>query len=81
VATIGHPITELESGDPCFFADTLCDDTIDILDAQRVLTAFRSQPGDCRFNSDLDVVPDQTINVLDVQSVLNRLGESAPFDP
>ena len=81
IPTIGFPITELEVPDTCFFADTFCDDTIDIMDAQRVLTAFTAQPGDCRFNSDLDIVADQIINVLDVQSVLNRFGESAPFSP
>jgi hypothetical protein len=77
---LGGPITQLESADLCFFADTFCDDTIDVLDAQRVLNAFGGQPGDCVYNSDLDIVLDQDINVLDVQSVLNRLGESAPFN-
>jgi len=77
---LGQPITEVETGTDCFFADTECDDTIDILDAQRVLNVFASQSGDCAFNPDLDIVPDQTINVLDVQSVLNRFGESAPFN-
>jgi hypothetical protein len=81
ISTIGFPITELEIPDACFFADTFCDDTVDILDAQRVLTAFGGQSGDCAFNSDFDIVPDQVINVLDVQSVLNRFGESAPFSP
>jgi len=77
--TLGAPIVELEAGDPCFFADTECDDTIDILDAQRVLNAFDSQSGDCRFQADLDIVADQEIDVLDLQSVLNRFGQSAPF--
>ena len=77
---LGGPITQLESADVCFFADTFCDDTIDVLDAQRVLNAFGGQSGDCRYNSDLDLVVDQDINVLDVQSVLNRLGQSAPFN-
>ena len=77
---LGGPIAQLESADVCFFADTYCDDTIDVLDAQRVFNAFGGQPGDCLYNSDLDLVLDQDINVLDVQSVLNRLGESAPFN-
>lgn len=81
VDTIGFPITEVEIPGPCFFADTLCDDTIDVLDVQRVLNAFNSQPGDCSYNSDFDIVADQAINILDVQSVLNRLGETAPFNP
>ena len=80
-ATISTSIPEAELALPCFFADTLCDDTIDILDAQRVLNIFSSQPGDCRFNPDLDIVADQQINILDVQSVLNRFGQSAPFPP
>lgn len=78
---IGVPIVEIERGGSCFFVDTMCDDTIDILDAQRVLNAFGASPDGCRFNPDLDVVADLIINVLDVQSVLNRLGENAPFDP
>ena len=77
---LGETIVELESGSACFFADTECDDTIDILDAQRVLNSFASQLGDCSFNDDLDLVTDQVINILDVQSVLNRFGESAPFN-
>jgi len=77
----GAPITEAERPDLCFFADTYCDDTIDILDAQRVLNVFGGRPGDCKYNTDLDIVTDQVIDVLDVQSVLNRFGESAPFNP
>lgn len=80
VSTLGQPIVELEIGDPCFFADTECDDTVDILDVQRVLNAFDSQSGECAFNADLDIVPDQRIDILDVQSVLNRFGEMAPFN-
>jgi hypothetical protein len=81
IPTSGAPITEAELAEACFFADTLCDDTIDILDAQRVLNAFGAADGTCSFNPDLDIVADDVINVLDVQSVLNRFGESAPFDP
>lgn len=73
------PITELETPDRCFFADTVCDDTVNILDAQFVLNAFGSTLGECAFNPTVDVVEDGVINVLDVQSVLNHLGLSAPF--
>lgn len=80
ISALGVPVTDLEFPDSCFFTDTFCDDTIDILDAQRVLTAFGSQPGSCAFNPDLDIVADQVIDILDVQSVLNRFGQSAPFN-
>jgi hypothetical protein len=80
-ATLGRRITEIEAPEPCFFADTVCDDTVNILDAQRVLNIFGSASGACEFNPDLDVVPDGTIDILDVQSVLSRFGESAPFGP
>ena len=79
--TLGVRITELENPEPCFFANTVCDDTINILDVQRVLNFFGTDVGECRFNPDLDIIPDGTINILDVQSVLNRFGQSAPFDP
>ncbi|GAF97270.1 unnamed protein product, partial [marine sediment metagenome] len=80
-ATLGHRVPRLRDPEPCFAADTVCDDTINILDAQRVLNVLRSKLGECRFNPDLDIVPDGTINILDVQNVLNRFGEEAPFDP
>lgn len=75
---LGTPISEVEAGDACFFADTLCDGVIDGLDAQRVLAAFGGVPGACTFNPDLDIVADAVIDVLDLQSVLNRFGQSAP---
>ena len=74
-------ITEVEAAVPCFFADTVCDNTINILDAQRVLNIFNRMRGQCAFNPDLDIVADNTINILDVQRVLNRFGQSAPFPP
>ena len=74
-------VTELKSPSECFFADTVCDDTVNILDAQRVLNVFSRTKGQCAFNSDLDIVADNVINILDVQSVLNRFGQSAPFSP
>ena len=75
------PITEVESPVKCFFADTVCDNTVNILDAQRVLNIFGRTRGQCAFNPDLDIVTDNVINILDVQSVLNRFGQSAPFPP
>jgi len=77
----GTRISELEEPEPCFFADTVCDGVVNILDAQRVLNVFGATLGECAFNPDLDIVEDGVINVLDVQSVLNRFGESAPFGP
>ena len=73
------PITELKTPSQCFFADTVCDDTINVLDLQFVLNAFSSTLGQCSFNPDLDIVADSVINILDVQSVLNRFGQQAPF--
>ncbi|MEE8147570.1 MAG: hypothetical protein V3T24_08205 [Longimicrobiales bacterium] len=78
---IGRRLSEVESPAECFFADTVCDDTVNILDAQRVLNVFGRELGECAFNPDMDVVADGSINILDVQSVLNRLGQSAPFGP
>jgi hypothetical protein len=76
------PISELEQLTDCFFADRVCDNTVDILDVQFVLNAFDENAGTCRYNDYLDIAPpsgDGTINILDVQAVLNRFGESAPF--
>ncbi len=78
---LGTPITELELPEPCFFADAVCDDTVNILDAQRVLNILGATTAECSFNPDLDIVGDGVIDILDVQSVLNRFGESAPFAP
>lgn len=78
---IGAPITELEPPAPCFFADTVCDATVNVLDVQRVLNAFNRVRPSCAFHPDLDIVADGVINVLDTQSVLNRFGQSAPFPP
>lgn len=72
-------LSELETPTACFFADTVCDDRVDILDVQRVLNLFNKNCGACQFNADLDIVDDCTINILDVQSVLNRFGQSTPF--
>ena len=72
-------ITEVEDAASCFFADTVCDDSVNILDFQFVLNAFNRTLGECAYNPDLDVVADNVINILDVQSVLNRFGQSAPF--
>lgn len=81
VATLGVSFSELEELTSCFFADTVCDDRVDILDVQRVLNQFNQACGGCQFNGDLDIVEDCAINILDVQSVLNRFGQRAPFTP
>ena len=75
------PITELESPAACFFANTVCDDAIDIRDVQRLLNIFGRTLGECRFNPDMDIVIDGAIDIRDVQSVLNRFGEERPFLP
>ena len=81
IPAVGSPITEVETPVLCFFADVLCDDTVNVLDVQRVLNFFDRTAGNCSFHPDLDIVVDGVINILDVQSVLNRFGESAPFTP
>lgn len=79
LTAVGEPLafTALAS---CFFADTVCDDTVDVLDFQFLLNSFGSTTGECGFSPDLDIVVDDTIDVLDMQSILNRFGESAPFN-
>jgi hypothetical protein len=78
VAQIGRRLTELEAPAPCFFADVVCDGTVNILDAQRLLNVFGAVDDECAFNPDFDIVADGVVNILDVQSVLNRLGQAAP---
>lgn len=73
------PITELRTPAGCFFADTVCDDEVNVLDLQFVLNAFNRTLGECGFHPDLDISVDNVINILDVQSVLNRFGQQAPF--
>lgn len=75
------PMTELETAQPCFFADTVCDDHVNTLDIQRVFDVFNAVAPACAFHHDLDVVQDGVINILDVQRVLNRFGDNAPFVP
>ena len=72
-------ITELESPTSCFSADTICDDTVNVLDVQFVLNSFNSTPGDCAFNPQVNTISDNAINILDVQQVLNHFGDNAPF--
>jgi hypothetical protein len=74
-------MTKLAIAPRCFFADTVCDDRVNILDVQRVLNVFNAGQQDCAFHPDLDTVGDAVINILDVQRVLNRFGEQAPFLP
>lgn len=64
----------------CFATDTVCDDTINILDVQFVLNSFNSVGGDCEFNPDHDLVLDNAVNGQDVQQVIDRFGDNAPFD-
>jgi len=77
----GPALTEAVTPVPCFFADPVCDDVVDILDVQWVLNRLGRVLGECGFHPDLDVVTDNAIDILDVQGVLNRFGESAPFVP
>jgi hypothetical protein len=72
-------ITELKTPPKCFFADTVCDDEVNVLDFQFILNSFSRTLGECGFNQDFDIVTDNVINILDVQSVLNRFGQQAPF--
>ncbi len=63
--------TQINLANRCTAADTVCDDQINVLDAQFVLNSLNSTPSECRFTEELDVVVDQQINVLDVQQILN----------
>lgn len=78
VSILGTSIAEMEPAVPCHFADTSCDGTVSAADSQRVVDAFFSLPGSCRFNPDLDLVSDGEIDVLDLQRLLNRWGEATP---
>jgi len=71
-------ITEIEVPPSCYRNDTICDESVNILDAQYVLNFFDHDLGSCGFNPSADVVADNEINILDVQSVLNDFGNSAP---
>lgn len=73
------PLINVQQPVLCFFADTLCDDVINILDVQRVLNRLGHASGECAFNPDLDVNGDAVINILDAQAVLNRFGQEGPF--
>ena len=74
----GIPLQYTESN-ACFFADTLCDGAVDVLDFQFLLNAFNQITGNCGFHPDFDIVNDGSIDVLDMQSLLNRFGETEPF--
>lgn len=78
VGAVGAPISQVEPPATCFFADSDCNGTVEVADADRVLAGIDTSLGDCRFNPDLDTVADQEIDVLDLQRVLNHLGEAAP---
>jgi len=71
-------ITELEVPPGCYRNDTICDESVNILDVQYVLNYFDHDIGSCGFNPAADVVADSQINILDVQSVLNDFGNSVP---
>lgn len=72
-------ITELENPDACYFANTVCDDVIDIADAQAVLNIFNRVRGECVFNPDLDLNSDGVIDIVDFQAVLNQWNQTRPF--
>ncbi len=64
----------------CFFADIDCNSSVTNADVDLVRQRMFQAASSCGFNPDLDIVSDDTINVLDFQSVLNRLGQSEPFE-
>jgi hypothetical protein len=68
--------SELES---CFFADSNCDDLVDVLDLQYLLGYFPTSGSNCGFNGDIDADADGQINIIDLQALLNRFGDGAPF--
>ena len=72
-----QPVVPLEA---CFFADVDCNLTVNNVDVEQTRQRVFQTALDCGFNPDLDIVSDDTIDVLDFQSVLNRLGQSEPFE-
>lgn len=62
-----------------FFADLVCDDSVDTTDVQVLLDSFRTTQGECAFNPDVDVALSGTIDATDLQRLLNRFGAVAPF--
>jgi len=72
-------ITELENPSVCYFANTVCDDVIDIADAQAILNIFNRARGQCVFNPDLDLNSDGVIDIVDFQAVLNQWNRTRPF--
>lgn len=71
-------ITELESPFSCYASDTVCDNTVNILDVQFVLNSFDNDVGSCGYNPNADTINDGQINILDVQRVLNDFGNTVP---
>ena len=72
------PVTELETPFNCYTSDTVCDNTVNILDVQFVLNSFDNDLGSCGYNPNADTVSDGQINILDVQRVLNDFGDTVP---
>ena len=64
----------------CYATDTVCDDTINILDVQHVLNSFNTSNGDCGFNPDNDLVLDGSIDEQDLDAITQRFGDDAPFE-
>jgi len=79
VDILGQKLVEVETTESCFSADTVCNDSVDIIDVQYGLNILNATETQCKFNPDIDVVQDGTINVLDIQSILNFVGQTAPF--
>ena len=71
-------ITELETPFNCYVSDTVCDNTVNILDVQFVLNSFDKDAGTCGYNANADTINDGQINILDVQRVLNDFGSTVP---
>jgi hypothetical protein len=72
-------ITELELPSSCFFANTVCDDVIDISDFQVVLSTYNRTLGECGFNPNYDLDHNGLIDVVDFQAVLNYYNATRPF--
>lgn len=77
----GPTVTEAVVPLPCFPADPVCDDVVNVLDLQWALNHLGRIKGECGFHPDMDLVADFTIDMSDVRSILERFGESAPFEP
>lgn len=78
--TESPPAVTVSEPERCFFANTRCDNIIDIVDAQRVFDQFLVSEGSCRYNEDLDLNEDGIIDIVDAQQIFDRFLDQPPFE-